>query len=34
VVIKIDYRPGTTDALHHKVQAVEDHLRTPRDGTV
>ena len=33
VVVKIDYRPGTTDALHHKVQAVEDHLRSPRDGT-
>ncbi|HEX4821086.1 MAG TPA: MTH1187 family thiamine-binding protein [Acidimicrobiales bacterium] len=26
VVVKIDYRPGVTDALHHKVQAVEDRL--------
>ena len=27
VVVKLDYRPGTTDALHHKVAAVEAHLR-------
>src|SRR4051812_46199704 len=27
VVIKIDHRPGVTDALHHKVEAVEAHLR-------
>ena len=27
VVIKVDYRPGHDDALQHKVQAVEDHLR-------
>ena len=27
VVLKLDYRPGATDALHRKVQAVEDHLR-------
>ena len=27
VVIKIDHRPGTEDALHHKVEAVEQHLR-------
>jgi uncharacterized protein (TIGR00106 family) len=26
VVIKIDHRPGTTDGLHHKVDAVEQHL--------
>ena len=27
VVIKIDHRPGVTDALHSKVSAVEDELR-------
>ena len=27
VVVKIDYRPGTVDALHQKVQAIEDRLR-------
>jgi uncharacterized protein (TIGR00106 family) len=27
VVIKIDHRPGVTDGLTAKVQAVEDHLR-------
>lgn len=27
VVIKIDYRAGVTDALHHKVEAVEARLR-------
>lgn len=27
VVIKIDHRPGVDDALHHKVEAVEQHLR-------
>jgi uncharacterized protein (TIGR00106 family) len=27
LVMKIDYRPGVTDGLHAKVQAVEDHLR-------
>jgi uncharacterized protein (TIGR00106 family) len=26
VVIKIDHRPGVTDALHAKVRAVEDRL--------
>ena len=26
VVIKIDYRPGAVDALHHKVASIEDHL--------
>ena len=26
VVIKIDHRPGTTDGLHHKVDAIEQHL--------
>ena len=28
VVIKIDHRPGMTDGLHHKVEAVEQHLAT------
>ena len=27
VVIKIDYRAGATDALHHKVAAIEERLR-------
>src|SRR5947209_20612754 len=27
VVIKLDHRPGHTDAMHAKVQAVEAHLR-------
>jgi uncharacterized protein (TIGR00106 family) len=27
VVIKLDHRPGAEDALHHKVEAVEEHLR-------
>jgi uncharacterized protein (TIGR00106 family) len=27
VVIKIDHRPGATDALHGKVEAIEDRLR-------
>jgi uncharacterized protein (TIGR00106 family) len=26
VVVKIDYRPGAVDALHRKVQAVEERL--------
>lgn len=26
VVVKIDHRPGVTDALHAKVAAVESHL--------
>ena len=26
VVVKIDYRPGATDALHQKVKAIEDRL--------
>ena len=26
VTMKLDVRPGTTDALHGKVRAVEDHL--------
>ncbi|HEY5156263.1 MAG TPA: MTH1187 family thiamine-binding protein [Acidimicrobiales bacterium] len=29
VVIKIDHRPGVTDGLHAKVEAVEAHLRGP-----
>jgi uncharacterized protein (TIGR00106 family) len=28
VVIKLDHRPGTVDALHHKVQAIEAHLES------
>lgn len=28
VVIKIDHRPGTTDALHTKTASVERHLAT------
>jgi uncharacterized protein (TIGR00106 family) len=27
VVLKLDYRPGATDALRHKVESVEQHLR-------
>ncbi len=27
VVVKIDYRPGATDGLRHKVDAVEAQLR-------
>ena len=27
VVVKVDYRPGVTGALHAKVAAVEAHLR-------
>lgn len=27
VVIKVDHRPGVEDALHHKVEAVEQRLR-------
>jgi uncharacterized protein (TIGR00106 family) len=27
VVIKIDHRPGTTDSLHRKVDAIEERLR-------
>lgn len=29
VVIKIDHRPGVTDALHAKVDAIEQRLRAP-----
>ena len=29
VVMKIDHRPGVTDGLHAKVNAVEDQLRRP-----
>jgi uncharacterized protein (TIGR00106 family) len=28
VVIKLDHRPGTVEGLHHKVQAIEDHLES------
>jgi uncharacterized protein (TIGR00106 family) len=27
VVVKLDYRPGHTNAMQHKVEAVEEHLR-------
>jgi len=27
VVLKLDYRPGHDDALRHKVESVESHLR-------
>ena len=27
LVIKIDHRPGSVDALHHKVDAIEARLR-------
>jgi uncharacterized protein (TIGR00106 family) len=27
VVVKIDYRPGVTNALEHKVEAIERRLR-------
>ena len=27
VVLKVDYRPGAVDSLHHKVEAIEDRLR-------
>ena len=27
LVIKIDQRPGSVDALHHKVDAIESRLR-------
>jgi uncharacterized protein (TIGR00106 family) len=26
LVIKIDHRPGSVDALHHKVEVIESHL--------
>ena len=29
VVIKVDHRPGVTDALHAKVDAIEQRLRAP-----
>lgn len=29
VVIKVDHRPGVTDALHHKVEEVERRLAAP-----
>jgi len=32
VVIKIDHRPGVTDGLHAKVDAVEAQLRQPPPG--
>ena len=28
LVVKIDYRPGVTDALHGKVASLEEHLST------
>jgi uncharacterized protein (TIGR00106 family) len=32
VVIKLDYRPGTTDAMAHKVEVVEQHLARQHDA--
>lgn len=29
VVIKIDHRPGMVDALHHKVESIEQRLAEP-----
>jgi uncharacterized protein (TIGR00106 family) len=29
LVIKVDYRPGVTDALTSKVRAIEERLRPP-----
>ena len=29
VVIKLDHRPGAVDAIHHKVQAIEERLDRP-----
>jgi uncharacterized protein (TIGR00106 family) len=31
LVLKIDYRPGTSDALHAKVDAIEARLAAPAD---
>lgn len=31
-VIKVDYRPGATDALTSKVESVEQHLRASACG--
>ena len=30
VVIKVDYRPGVTDALRAKVETIERHLGRPQ----
>jgi uncharacterized protein (TIGR00106 family) len=27
LVIKVDHRPGAVDAMHHKVEVIESHLR-------
>jgi uncharacterized protein (TIGR00106 family) len=29
IVIKIDHRPGVSDALHHKVESIEQRLAEP-----
>ncbi|MGV0633473.1 MTH1187 family thiamine-binding protein [Mycolicibacillus trivialis] len=29
-VIKVDWRDGSTDALTHKVESIEAHLKRPR----
>ena len=26
LVIKVDHRPGSVDAIHHKVESIESHL--------
>jgi uncharacterized protein YqgV (UPF0045/DUF77 family) len=31
VVIKVDYRPGVTGALHGKVETIERHLQGPHN---
>ena len=33
VVLKIDYRPGAVDAIHHKVRAVEERLDARGSGS-
>jgi uncharacterized protein (TIGR00106 family) len=30
IVVKIDYRPGSSDMLHTKVASIERHLSDPR----
>ncbi|MGZ4691908.1 MAG: MTH1187 family thiamine-binding protein [Acidimicrobiia bacterium] len=32
VVVKLDYRPGTEDALHGKVESIERHLADGERG--
>jgi uncharacterized protein YqgV (UPF0045/DUF77 family) len=30
LVVKVDYRPGATDAIHTKVATIESHLSAPK----